>query len=314
MAEATTKVTISRIFQFPKGAWVENLAVRPNGKLLLVRYDVAEIYELDAHAENPTPRLLHQWADGAKSVTGCAETSPDVFAVVVLTPQSKSPKTTKFALWGLDFSTGGEDPIVAMLAADIPNAGLLNGLAPLSSTAVLAADTKNGVVHRIDLRTGASSVVIKDSTMRLLGLGINGVRIRGNTLYFTNTAKGLFAKVPIDESSGETTGPVEILAKTGIIGDLTGIDDFALGHAENEAFIVNFVQNKLLKVDGTGRVTVLAGSVLSQSIPGPCSAQFGRTETDESVLYVTTSGNAILPLPGARLGGGGQVIAVKLEL
>jgi hypothetical protein len=148
--------------------------------------------------------------------------------------------------------------------------------------------------------------------MRLFGLGINGVRIRENDLYFTNTAKGLFAKVPIDSSTGEATGPVKVLAKTGILGPLTGIDDFALGRIGDEAYIVNFVQNKLLKVDRSGRVETLAGTIFSQKIPGPCSAQFGRTEKDEGILYVTTSGNALLPLPGARLGGGGQVLAVKL--
>jgi hypothetical protein len=312
MADSTAKSVISRIFQFPKGAWIENLAVRPNGKLILVRYDVPEVYELEPQSETPIPRLLKRWGDGAKSVSGCAETSPDIFAVLVLTPQPKSPKTKDFALWTVDFSSAGQDPVITMRAAKIPNAGLLNGLAPLSPTAVLAADTKNGVVHRIDLDTGNSAVVIEDSTMRLFGLGINGVRIRENELYFTNMAKGLFAKVPIASSTGEATGPVKVLAKTGLLGQLNGIDDFALGRKGDEAFIVNFAQNKLLKVDSSGKVETLEGGIFSQTVPGPCSAQFGRTEKDEGILYVTTSGNALLPLPGARLGGGGQVLAVKL--
>jgi hypothetical protein len=295
---------VSRVYQFPEGTWIENFCVRSNGNLVLSRYDTAEVYELDPLAQNPTPELLYSFVKkGATGVAGCAETSPDVFVVIVQTPVPRSILSYKFAVWSIEFSST-EEPKFTQIVSDVPGARFLNGLASPSPSAIMITDTLAGVIHHVDLHNSVVSIPIKDA-----GIGVNGIRARGNFVYTSNLITGAFRKIPIDITTGASTGPAVIVAQD---AKLLGSDDFALGNSGDEAFICNFVLNQVLRVDREGHVDVVAGSVGSQIVPAPTAARFGRANADERTLYVTTSGNVILPVPFVGLGGGGQVIAVRL--
>jgi hypothetical protein len=296
-------LNVSQVYQFPPGTWIENFCVRSNGNLVLSRYDTAEVYELNPLAQNPTPKLLYSFENGATGVTGCAETSPDVFVVTVQTPVPNSILSYKFALWSIEFSST-EEPKFTQIMSDIPGARSLNGLVSPSPSAIMIADTLAGAIHHVDLRTSVVSIPIKDA-----GIGVNGLRARGNFVYTSNLITGAFRKIPIDITTGAPTGPAAIVVQD---AKLFGSDDFALGNSGDEAFICNFVLNELLRVDGEGHIDVIAGSVGSQIVPAPTAARFGRTNADQRTLYVTTSGSVVLPVPLVGLGGGGQVIAVKL--
>jgi hypothetical protein len=290
VAAQAKATSISTIHQFSKGTWIENLCVRQSGNLLLARYDAAEIYELDPRIQPGTPKSLKRFEDGANSVVGCAETAPDVFQFVAVTPVPKSFSSKNFALWTVDYSNGSLEPRISRVVDKVPKAGSLNGMAPLSSTAVLVSDTTGGVIWRIDTKTGASAITINAT------LGINGIRIRGNSLYYTNTLQGSFTKVPIDLNTGKATGPAVVIAKTAV-GNLLGADDFALGRGEDEAFIVNYLSGKLVKVSGKGNIAAVAG-LTNTDIPSPTSAQWGRVAGDEGTLYITTSTGKIVAVKG----------------
>jgi hypothetical protein len=289
VAAQAKATSVSTIYQFPKGTWIENLCVRKNGNLLLARYDTAEILEINPLVPNSTPKSLKKFTDGANAITGCAETAPDVFHFIAATPVPKSVLGKKFALWTVDYSGGATEPKISRVVDNIPTAKSLNGLAPLGQNAVIASDTQGGVVFRIDTQTGASASVINAS------LGINGIRTRGNTVYFTNTIQGSFTKVSVDTTTGKPTGPAKVVAKAAL-GNLLGADDFALGRGEDEAFIINYLSSKLVKVSGK-KVEAVAG-ISSKDIPSATSAQFGRVPGNEGTLYIVTSTGKIVAVKG----------------
>jgi hypothetical protein len=59
--------------------WVENLAVRSNGKILATLINVAQVWQIDPTAHSA--ELVHEF-ESADSILGIAEYDSDVFAVV----------------------------------------------------------------------------------------------------------------------------------------------------------------------------------------------------------------------------------------
>jgi hypothetical protein len=301
---ATNLVTVRQLHQFPKGTYVENLAVRSNGNLIITLLSAPDVYELNPFVANPSPTLIYTFPD-ANGAAGIVETSPDQFAILVV-------KTGGFqiggsyGLWNLDLRSGQSK--VTPIVVKVPGARLMNGLALLPSrAAVLSTDTFNGVIYRVDLKTGASNIAMDKEVKAgyFTTFGLNGLRIRDRYAYFTNTLTGFFGKIPIDPVSGAAMGKVDVLA-TGLLG----VDDFALGPEADSAYISYLFKSQVIFVKN-GAKDVVAGSMASGAINGPCSAQFGRTAKDSKTLYVVTSGQ--YSLPGVDVGtGGGKVVALAL--
>jgi len=197
-------------------------------------------------------------------------------------------------------------PATPKLIATLPNVGLPNGIAPLPHDAgiVLVSDSAYGVIWCVNSCTGAYSVAINNTILAPTALnpvGVDGIRLHGSELYFTNYAAGLFSKVPIT-SDGAAAGPFVNLATS-----LTRPDDFFVA-ADGTAYVVG--DNTLWRIIPDGTVDVVAGGPNNLALEGATSAQFGRTREDEGVLYITTNGG----LSGA-VGGvvhGGQVLAVDV--
>lgn len=88
----------------------------------------------------------------------------------------------------------------------------------------------------------------------------------------------------------------------------TYFDDFALDRFGN-AFVATASGDSVVKVMRNGSVQVIAGMENTTEIAQPTSAQFGRTEEDSHVLYVTTTGGLKYPIDG-HIVVGGQIVAV----
>jgi sugar lactone lactonase YvrE len=259
--------------------------------------DKAEVHELNPLALRTASSLIHAFTDGNNSCMGIAENSPDNFAVIVRT---RNENTTRSALWNIDLTSA--EPKTTKIVDNI-TAGF-NGLAKLAPDVMIATDTPSGDLWHIDLKTRTATVAHKSV------IGVNGIRVRGKYIYFSNIRNGTFLRLPIDPVNGLTTGPSEIIARPGL-----GIDDFALSPFSDEAFVVNQQQDQVVRVslNGNSKVDAVAGSLNSSTISAPTSAQFGRTSQDSRTLYVTTSGKR----PGngksadaTRIGG--KIIALKL--
>jgi hypothetical protein len=191
---------------------------------------------------------------------------------------------------------------------DIPEGAFLNGMCTFDKSGnVLISDSQASVVWRLDTRSGDHQIAIDDPLMKPLPgpvvLGINGIHIRNNFLYFANSLRLTFNRVPI-HSNGTAAGAAKVLVQSGLC------DDFAFDQAGN-AFMTQNAGNALQKITPEGVVTVIVGNPNSTELVGPMAAQFGRTPLDESILYVTTNGGLAGPVNGTYVEGG-KVVAVDL--
>ena len=190
------------------------------------------------------------------------------------------------------------EPARATEVARFPDAGLLNGMTVLDPSAgvLLIADSIKGVVWSLNVRTGATGVAINDTTMAPTeGLGINGLHVRDDSLFFDNTAKRTFNRIPIDIKTGRATGPaVALLAnKTTLAGD-----DFTFDLKGN-AWVVSGSSNEVYFLANAADPTNEPMSIDSVAIIGDptqllglTSARFGISTEDRrrGSLYVTSNG------------------------
>lgn len=305
----TLPLPTKTIYQFPNTTWIESIATRSNGHLLLSILGPPEIYSLDPSAATPLPTLLATIPD-VTGLLGLTEVSPDLFAVVagnLTTVHTGIPNS--FSIWIIDFNICNSTSPLISKAADVPSAGLLNGLAPLPGipNTILAADSILGAVWKLDIVTGENEIVIQIPEMLAgpaLVLGINGLRVRDGYLYFTNSGSISFSRVAINSNGTVAPGAaVELLAT----GD-TLFDDFAFDDA-GTAWINTNTGNTIVAVGQDGVSETVAGGLDQLTLAGGTDAVFGRGADDGGILYVGTSGGGAAPINGT-VSEPGKVVAV----
>lgn len=283
--------TSRQIYQFPNGYFtdIENIAVRSNGDLLLNTITSATTYFLDPSSDSPSAQLLHCYPD-ANSTVGITEIEPDVFAVVAGNYSAAKYKGIEgsFALWTIDLRNGL--PGTPTKVASIPQAQALNGATTVTGSPdlVLVADSFAGAVWRVNITSGDHAQVIQSDLFapsESFPLGINGIHTQGSTLYFTNSAQGIFGKVPIADD-GTATGVVTKL--TSPLSSSFKYDDFAFD-ANGNAYITNHPDTITIVSPSESQV-IMAGH--NSAFDGPTSAAFGRGSREANcTLYVVTAGS-----------------------
>lgn len=193
-----------------------------------------------------------------------------------------------FAIWSLDMRSPAA-PIVNKIAA-IPGAHALNGMTAVKNSPglLLIADSALGLVWSLNATSGSYQKAIQDPILGPSGsfpLGINGLHVHKNTLYFTNSAQGLFGKFVITDAGNAIGNATKITTPpTGNI-----YDDFALDWQGN-AWITNH-PNLVTEVTAGGEQITIIGGGSSKNIIEPTSAVFGRgSRVQECTLYVVGAG------------------------
>lgn len=289
-------VSVQSIWDFTPGTWVENLAVRSNGQILVTLLSAPEVYQVDP-TQHAAATLVHRF-DSALGCLGIAELGADTFYVATggFTTATLAAAPGTFAVWKLDMtgcgSVGGASGCAtATKMADFPGSGLLNGVTAVDPTGrtskiLLVADSGVGVVWSLDVATGLVAKAVDDpllvGTPGSLPLGVNGVKVvHGKTLYFTNTNKALLAEAPIDRATGRATAPAKA-----VIATLPGPDDFLVdGHGK---FLIAGSDELRYALAAKGESVNVASS--SPLLVGSTAVQLGRTECDRGSAYVSTSG------------------------
>ena len=268
---------------------LENLAPRSNRHLLLTASNQPFLYDIDPTASSPSPSKLPS-IPGVIGVLGIAETSADVFAVAAGNYTNEVPTTGSFGIWQVDMNQA--EPTVKLIT-QIPTAEGLNGMTALNgfSGTVLVADSILGAVYKVDVSTGAYSIAIQNddfapSATKTSSFGINGLRMSGGELYFTNSAQGLFGRLPIN-AEGAAEGDVQILAR--LDASAGTYDDFDVDCGGNSWIATH--NNMLLTVTIGGTQTNMTGG--TTPFLQPTSARFGR-ENENAVLYVVNDQNGQL--------------------
>ena len=301
--------TIHEIVRFSTDHQAENLAVRPNGQILVtISGPTAAIYQIDPFCQNKSV-LVESFP--FTSALGITELFPDVFyfvlANVSLAPLGGIPGTS--FIYKLDMTRFATSPQGAIIhppsiqkVASVPDAGFLNGLTSFTSSLgrfILAADSIAAQVWKINVASGAVSVAIKDPSMVAppdaeLPLGVNGIKVHSGSLYYTNTGSESLYRIPLSQN-GSAAGSAHLIASS------VPCDDLILDKVGN-VYLATGTLNVVLKVSNTGVVTTIAGTSGSASslLISPTAIQFGKTKADSSSIYVTTSGGAFSPAIGTQ--------------
>jgi sugar lactone lactonase YvrE len=306
--------TVKQLYQFPDPTqWIENIAVRPNGHLLLTTYDHGRLYALDPQVTDPVPQVVAQLPNETV-LLGIAEVAPDVFAVAagILNDTSITLEHGSGQIAVIDlgcFQSQDNRAVPFRTAANLPNVQLLNGLValPQHRHIVLSPDSRTGSIYRANTITGHVDVAFQSDQLNPgqdpmpVPLGANGLRIHGGYLYVTNTARRFFARIKIN-GLGDPMGDLEIITQLPA-NPQTVPDDFAI--AKDGTAYVAMHPDSVGKITPNGTYSTLVDGQSGLDLDTPSSAALSR---DGETLFVVTGGSS-------EAGGkGGQVVAVSLRL
>ena len=302
-------VTLTPVAHFPEKYFLENLAVRADGSVLITAVLQKELWcvPVPEAAAEVSPVLVHTFDH---LVMGVVETEPDVFIVCV----TDGYTTHKSYLARVDLNgwTSGKPISPEVIYTFDDRVRALNGACLLGPGVLAIADCFAGLVWRVDLADGGhgatARVWLADDTMAWdpdsevappPQPGINGVRYGASTgyLYYTSTAQKVFMRVPVDPATLEPTGGAQFVAAV----DLT--DDFCLDEEAGFAYVTRHRGNTIDRVPlepGHGsEVRHVAGDPFDEVLVGPSSAVWGRGPGDPGrVAYVTTDGGTTAPPDG----------------
>lgn len=317
--------SIQKIYEFPNNTYVENLAVRANGQILINPLTMPQLWLVDPHF--PGEGFVVHTFSGILGLSGIVEYKPDVFAVLAgnFSFETGDPGFGTWGIWSVDLAginvtsnaSTIEQPLEISKVADIPEATFLNGLSVLygdEKQYLIAGDVKTGEMYSIDVETGEYAVIINNtytSPQALYGFGpsaTDGIKVREDgVLFFSNIGQGMLVSVSLNKTDGHPNGDFDTVATTLTPGDQW--DDFALD-CDGNVWMSAGGANTVQKISPKGRVEIAAGGLNSTAIAEPTSAEFGRREDDADVLYVTTAGGMVTPVDGS-ITFGGQVIAIR---
>ena len=299
--------SVKTVFQLTQNeTWFENLVVRPNGKILATRIDVPELWSIDQSDNTKNAGSLLYTFPNATSLLGITEIAHDNYAIVAGNFSLSTIKSTpgSYAVWTIDVSNKDKEP-KAELLAPIPGGEFLDGMVPFGKDLLLIADAAKGVIWRLNRRTGESSEALSHSLMlpadgQPIPVGVNGLKIRENYIYFTSTTQEIFGRIPIDENAS-ATGDLEIITSGFVVDDFLLLED-------GTAYLTTNTMNSILKVSPQGSVQLLAGNAFKMTVAGSTAAVMSH---DQSTLYVTTSGALIAPVMCEKTEPG-KIVAVSL--
>ncbi|KAB5515176.1 hypothetical protein GE09DRAFT_581082 [Coniochaeta sp. 2T2.1] len=313
------------VHQFPSHTWLENIVARSTGDLLVTALiPTAAIYQIsDPTSDYSSISLIANFTT-VNGLLGITETKPDVFVVVGGNFTSPGVQVNgTFSAWEVDLSGSSQHrhhhhhnskhDVSPRLITALKPAAFLNGLGslPQNPTAVLISDSALGVVWRLDTVTGKFNKALDFPEMKVapgspLAIGVNGLRIKNDTLYFTNSFERAIYSVRVDGDGSVTPGGG--VKKVVEIKEAAFLDDIAIGE-DGTIWACENVGNRLWSVTPSGTYATVLGGVNETTVAGDTAAAFGRGNSDGKTLYVVTSGALAAPVNGTYVEGG-KVVAV----
>lgn len=288
------------MFYFPDGKEAENMIIRSSGQILVTLDTAPDLYQIDPF-RNQTGGVAYHF-EGYTSLFGIVEGTTDIFHVIASNfsgPPDYYGYEGSVSIFKVDFRnvadpTASQSGVRVSKAVDVPEAQLLDGLAIVNQPRglLMSGDAQTGTLYLIDIQKHTANAVLQDALLSgtsqevaagLAHVGINGIKFHNGQLYFTNTAKGLFGSVPVDEATGKPTGRPSILSNY----NGTYVDDFSFDSSGNQ-FISDDENGVVLRVPGTNQGRHLTR--LLTILPGADSNAFGRTALDKCTLYSTFAG------------------------
>ncbi|ESZ96897.1 hypothetical protein SBOR_2691 [Sclerotinia borealis F-4128] len=302
--------SIKTIYQFPQPVFIENIHTRDNGHLLLSTLANGTLVTIDPVAATPSPVPVVTISDSPSyALTGIATIDRNLYAVsggIHLPYAFVNDSMSIYAVSIPENPHDGSAGVIDTIPITNPNRQLLNGMAALPATpwVVLSAESLCGCIYRTNTRTRAFDIAFSDpafaSTNSELPVGINGIQIRHNYVYFTNSDQGTFGRVKINRD-GSKAGKVEVIAKyQGTLSLTAAYDDFTFDD-EGNAYVASH-PNSVVKITPHGVQTTIAGGGNSTLLLGPTALTISR---DGKFIYVVTGGTSTVP-------SGGQIVRISI--
>jgi hypothetical protein len=305
---AAHMASLTTVAQFPAKSFVENLAVRGDGSILVTEETRHQLWYLPAPSAGTRvrPLLLHTFG---QRPMGIVEAEPEVFYVTT-SDLGKLHSAYLYRVDLRDWHPGMVVPVNTVLHFP-PQILFLDGSTVIGSHTILETDAVAGAIWRVDLSSDGTTATahewLKDPSMtvernnHIKGVpGVNGIRYdkRTRSIYYTSTGQKLFMRERVDPRTLNPIGAPELIA----YGSMW--DDFAIDERSNVAYITTHRQNTIERVpldprSGQLRKTTVAGTPMDARLVGPSSFAWGRGRGEYgSVGYVTTDGGATAPPPG----------------
>ncbi|EXK76978.1 hypothetical protein FOQG_18299 [Fusarium oxysporum f. sp. raphani 54005] len=318
--------TAKTIGQLPLGTWLENVAVRSNGDLLVTElWPSATVYTVANPADCKSGLEELVTFPSITGLLGIAEVpkspgKPETFIAVGSEATALSHLTPgTFEAWAIEFPNRRHQPKVKVrkISDMTKKSAFLNGVAaiPGRSDAVLVSDSVAGFVGRLDLSTGVfddSAFVFPEmAPISADAFGINGIKVRDSYLYFTNSNAVKIYRIAITPAGYPKKG-----AKPQLVADLSSgvgfLDDFEFDTNGNIYAATNF-DNSIVFVDvKTGKWRTVVGGIHEMTVAGSTAAAFSYGKKGEKTLYVSTSGALAKPVDGTKTEGA-KVVAVRIR-
>jgi hypothetical protein len=305
---ASRMATPEPVAQLPAGSFIENLAVRRDGSILVTEETKHQLWYLPRPTAGVVvhPVSLHTFG---QRPMGIVETEPNLFYVLG-TNLGRLHSAYLYRVDLRNWRLGMPVPVRQVLHFP-PQVLFVDGATVVAPHVILVSDAGSGSIWRVDLSPDGSSANarewLKDPSMALernnhiKGVpGVNGIRYDAAThsVYYTSTGQKLFMKERVDPVTLNPVGaPVEIA-----FGSMW--DDFAIDDRAGVAYLTTHRQNTIERVPldpSSGQLAkrTVAGMPLDARLVGPSSFAWATGSHDYgSVGYATTDGGATSAPPG----------------
>ncbi len=291
-ANAATSGRVIATFDSSKGENPEGLTIDKTGTIFA---SFPFIGEIRAFARDGSPRLYATLPTGNGFGPLGLATDPtgNIYACVV-TFDPATQGVYRVARDGSSTRLPGTEAI-----------GFPNGLALDGRGNIYVADSIGGAIWRI-ARGGSAEIWIQDSTLQGDGsaplpfpVGANGIAIRGNTVYVTNTELGSLVTIAVrpDGSSGEP----KVLAQNPALG---GADGIALD-VHGGIWVPVIAQSTIVRVSPDGAIDTFATA--QDGLDFASSIAFGTGGGNRKTLYAVNF--SIAPVFGQQPGSGPALLA-----
>ena len=303
---------LTTVAEFPKGHFLENLAVREDNSVLVTVLSHKELWYVppSPDGEAVEPLRLHTFD---MPTLGLAEIEPDVFLMLA----GNVYTTHESFIHRIDLRTWKPgDPVTPELFCRFPGeARGVNGCCLLGPGVLLVADCFAGLIWRVDFTPGGEratrirvwakhdSMGHYPGKMKPEQPGVNGVRYAAGShyLYYTATAKKLFMRIAVDPESLEARGEPEVVV-TGRMGD-----DFCIDEKAGVIYLATHRQNTIDVVSmdpglNSGFTQCVAGDPFTDLLVGPSSGVWSRRSGDQgrTAFFITDGGTASPPPSGPQ--------------
>lgn len=277
------------VADFPVNTFLENIVVDEENNIFFTSYLEGRVYRANAAGEK---RLFAQ-VEG--NISGIALYKGKSLLV------SGSNGEGKGCIFHIN-RWGEVTKVVVLEEASF----FLNGIIHLHKALFLVADSDKGVIWQYNARTGKAAIWLDHELLKSplpldaqLRIGVNGLKIYGETLYATNTQQQKVIKVPLNR--GNRAGSPEIFVEN-FLGD-----DFAIDK-EGNLYVATHPFNSLVKIGPDGELETIAG--IDEGMLGSTAAAFGRDELADTLFVVTNGGMSNPPEGGVKEA---LLVALKME-